>query len=175
MPTQPPSDRTRAKGGPPVFNPGLSAGDPATTQKKRNEPNFTLAHAPTPPYYAKRTQFAPTATAIIPNKPNLAPLAIPKTRNEPNSRIPSVPPPPNYAKRTQFHPRRTCGRPKNAKRTQSQPGKCAKPTQSPVRARHAVPQIRETNPISHAPRPANRKKNETNPIKPGGCGCDIST
>ena len=41
-----------------------------------------------------------------------------KMRNEPNPGTRSVPPPPISTKRTQFHPQRTCGRPKNMKRTQ---------------------------------------------------------
>ena len=59
-------------------------------------------------------------------------------------------PHPNCAKRTQLQPRRTCGNPKNAKRTQST-----------VRARHAVPHLRETNPIST---PATPRLCKTNPI-----------
>ena len=43
-----------------------------------------------------------------------------KMRNEPNPGTRSVPPPPISTKRTQFHPQRTCGRPKNTKRTQFQ-------------------------------------------------------
>ena len=45
MPNQPPLDRTRATGVPPVFNRGLSAGNPPTTQKMRNEPNLPPANS----------------------------------------------------------------------------------------------------------------------------------
>ncbi len=38
MPNQSPSDRTPAPGRPPVFNPGLSAGDPPTTQTNETNP-----------------------------------------------------------------------------------------------------------------------------------------
>ncbi len=101
MPNKPPSDRTHAnlscpvlslpkgrsftpspEGVPPVFNLGLSAGDPPSSLLPRASClNFT-----------KRTQFAPRP-----------PSADPKIRNKPNSRIPSVPPPPISAKQTQSH------------------------------------------------------------------------
>ncbi len=116
------SDRTQAAGLPPVVNPGLSAG--ALPQPK-----------PT-----KRTQFHRPTDPNMRNKPNSSLAHDPNMRNEPNSRIPGVQPPPISAKRTQFQPRRTCGRPKNMKRTQFQYTKC--PT---------APCLCKTNPISARP------------------------
>ncbi len=133
---QHPSDRTQAAGLPPVFKPGLSAGDPPTTQKMqnepnlphprasipRNEPNLHPAHDPNTqnepnlppghtPKYAKRTQFHPRRTR-----------GGPENRNEPNSARPTAnSQQPEIAKRTQFQPPRACGSPRNAKRTQFTP------------------------------------------------------
>ena len=75
MPIQPPSDRTHAKGGPPVFNPGLAAGDPPATQKNETNPIY------------------PPQDPNIRNEPNLPRPRLPdrrphppNMRNEPNYR-----------------------------------------------------------------------------------------
>ncbi len=54
----PPSDRTHAKGGPPVVNPGLSAGDRPRTQLRETNPiaaRFGFHPSQTIPHCAKRT------------------------------------------------------------------------------------------------------------------------
>ncbi len=55
-----PSGRTRAPGGPPIFNPGLSAGDPTTTQNNETNPIYPHTH----PVPCQKTR----------NEPNLSPF-----------------------------------------------------------------------------------------------------
>ncbi len=62
MPNQPPSDRTRAKGVPPLYLTLTEVGDIRQHPKMRNEPNLPPDNFPLPPVYAKRTQFRPPTT-----------------------------------------------------------------------------------------------------------------
>ena len=105
MPIQPPSDRTRTKGGhsSPEFWILTSGFSPIM----QNEPNLRLPACPKP--QIRETNPIPPATRLWKTKkcetnpiyayPSLA--NHPKMRNEPNSHIPTVPPPPISAKRTQ--------------------------------------------------------------------------
>ncbi len=115
----------------------------------RNEPNFrrnpqstfyNLQYTipPRPPNHAKRTQFAPRPA-----------FAVPKTRNEPNlhragpvedQKCETNPIPAPLGRSQPHHS------PDYAKRTQSQPGKYTKRTQSPPPPSHR-PKNCETNPI----------------------------
>ncbi len=116
------------------------------TQKCKTNP-ITYAHGMPCPKYAKRTQF-PTPPPcwppqIMQNEPNLHPAnsQSPTAKScfcetNPICPTPTVPPPPISAKRTQLS----------------------------VRAWHAVPQMRKTNPICPHGHPALRQKCETNPI-----------
>ncbi len=123
MPIQPPSDRTLAKGGPPVFNPALSAGDPPATQKNETNPisyprptihdSLLTIHS-----FTKRTQFqhhthpAPLAEgqSRFIGEPNLPHAHHPPTQKYETNPI-SLPP--------SYRWRLADPRPKNAKRTQS--------------------------------------------------------
>ncbi len=88
VPNQPPSDRTHAKGGPPMINLGLSAEDAPHTQIYETNPI-----CPTP--MSKRTGNPPVADPTDPkmrNEPNLSPANSQSPtakscflRNEPNS------------------------------------------------------------------------------------------
>ncbi len=127
MPNQPPSDRTRAKGGQPVFNPALSPGYP---------PSCLLPIASCL-YYAKRTQSHPHGTPKMQNEPNLPPHAWPRdpnSRNEPNLHPAIMQNEPNS-------PRPTANR---------QKPKAAFHETNPICRAPARPtnQMRKTNPIS---------------------------
>jgi len=74
MPNKPPSDRTRAKGGPPTHITSGTVGGALRPSKIRNEPNFTRN----------------------------GPGETPKMRNEPNLPLPQPGPRSKYTKRTQF-------------------------------------------------------------------------
>ncbi len=119
MPKQPPHHASSKPRWPKV-SPDLS-GNPILVYQVSNR----RAHTP---YFTKRTQFhkansqKPTAKSCFyetnpissrPTAKTQQPTAIftKRTQSEPGN-------PPNYTKRTQYQPQRTCGRPKNTKRTQ---------------------------------------------------------
>ncbi len=153
--------------GPPLYLTLTEVGDRSThkpnSQNMRNEPNYR----PQPPAPCPKMR----------NEPNLIPLASPNPRNEPNLRTTNhqlrtkicktnpISPNPRVIPAKWNPPRRTRGGPPNprttnyelyyAKRTQFHKANCQKPTAKkcktnpiPVRARHAVPPLRETNPIT---------------------------
>ena len=151
MPTQPPSDRTRAKGGPPVFNPGLSAGDPPRPKKCETNP----IPQGRPPKNAKRTQSQPRPTTQM-RKTN--PIYTPANsqsptanscflRNEPNFHRLADPTVPRISKTNPItaYRWRPAGFPAPH---------CAKRTQSPYRWHlpgPTIPSLCETNPIYELP------------------------
>ncbi len=112
MPNKPPSDRMRAKGGPPSpeFCPRAPGQNSGFSPIMRNEPNlhpFQAHHAGRRPVPTCRgTQFQPAQQPIanrqkllLRNEPNLPlPQTSPrsKKRNEPNFSLPSAPPPQKY-------------------------------------------------------------------------------
>ncbi len=119
-----PSNRTHAKGVPPLYLTPTEVGDTPTTKKNKTNPirRSTAIWPPKPPRiirkrtqfplgprpnYTKRTQFQPRRTCGGPKnakRTQFYPKGTPNTQNEPNSRTPGVPPPPISAKRTQSHP-----------------------------------------------------------------------
>ncbi len=136
MPTKPPSDRTRAKGVLPspefwILTSGFSP-------KMQNEPNSSIPGVPPPrphPKNTKRTQSHPDKyakrTQSQPANSQSPKAKSQKMRNEPNFACPTA----QlftihcslftlFTKRTQFQRRPTCGRPKNAKRTQKDNARC---------------------------------------------------
>ena len=115
MLTQPPSDRTRAKGGPPSPEFWIL---PKYAKRTQSHPTDCLNYAkrtqfpntrcPAHTKHAKRTQFPQVSDHPKPRLCETNPIRVSTAsghpiflRNEPN-----------------FTPRRTCGGPKNAKRTQ---------------------------------------------------------
>ena len=111
MPNQPPSDRTRAKGRPPIFNPGLSAGDPPPHKKCETNPIPTYQVSRSPLFQRNEPNFQPRRTCGNPkmrNEPNPSLAHDPKMRNEPNFphrwRLAGLPSPPIMRNEPNFHP-----------------------------------------------------------------------
>ena len=164
MPNQPPSDRTRAKGGPPVFNLGLSAGDP---------PLIPIASCLVPQFHETN----PISQSQQPKKSKqtqLPPGPSPKMQNEPNS--PPRPPDPRskYAKRTQSPHRRHLAAPQLRETNPITVPPASRRPYSPIYAKRTQ-FLRPPTPGGHIPaRPITRnkpnstsptaKKSETNPI-----------
>ena len=140
MPTKPPSDRTRAKGVPPVVNPGLSAGDTARNLKIRIPPDMSR------PNYVKRTQS--TWRTCQKCKTNPISVAADLWKCKKCETNPIYP----YRWRLAGSPAPQFGKtnPISGNSLAFPCPKCAKHTQFPVRARSrraGMPQICETNPI----------------------------
>ena len=134
MPNQPPSDRTRAKGGPPSpeFCPGAPGLTSGFSPKMQNEPNFRCSEQ------ILTTNDWRLKTAFNETNPISGATPDPRPKKCETNPIPGATPDP---------------RPKYSKRTQFQ-----RLTSFPI------PQLRETNPIYPHGHPAPPQKCETNPI-----------
>ncbi len=111
-----PKKTTPAASGPPMFNPGLPAGDPSPPRKYTKRTQLQHTQRPATPKHAKQTQFAPTTTRpttkICETNPIYRtagiPLAFPHSKNAKRTQFaPTITQPPKNTKRTQFPARRT--------------------------------------------------------------------